>query len=206
MSKLFDLEAPIWGWMNEVADIIILSMLWWISCCGIITIGASTTAVFYVLGKKVRKEPHHVFSDFVKSFRENFKQSIPLTIIYDLAAISCISYGTMIINGLLTPEASSSLIYIVPLAIIMLFAFWNYGSYLWAILSRYEMKTKVLCRTAFNMTHRHLISTVVNTLLCGATVWLMIVFPMAIIVAPGLIILAQSYLMQNLFSRYTTTE
>ena len=55
MSKLFDLDAPIWVWMNEVADIIILSMLWWISCCGIITIGASTTAVFYVLGKKVRK-------------------------------------------------------------------------------------------------------------------------------------------------------
>lgn len=206
MSKLFDLDAPIWVWMNEVADIIILSMLWWISCCGIITIGASTTAVFYVLGKKVRKEPHHVFGDFVKSFKENFKQSIPLTIIYDIAAISCILYGTMIVNALLTPEESSSLVYIVPLALLMLFAFWNYSSYLWAILSRYEMKTKVLCKTAFVMTHRHLLSTIANTLIFVAVIWVLCIAPMLIIVAPGAIILAQSFLMQNLFARYTTTE
>ena len=206
MSKLFDLDAPIWVWMNEVADIIILSMLWWISCCGIITVGASTTAVFYVLGKKVRKEPHHVFGDFVKSFKDNFKQSIPLTIIYDIAGISCIAYGYMIINGIFTPEASSSLVYVIPLAIMMLFAFWNYGSYLWAILSRYEMKTKVLCKTAFVMAHRHLISTIANTLLCVAVIWLLLAYPVFIIVAPGIILLVQSYLMQNLFSRYTTTE
>ena len=112
----------------------------------------------------------------------------------------------MIVNALLTPEESSSLVYIVPLALLMLFAFWNYSSYLWAILSRYEMKTKVLCKTAFVMTHRHLLSTIANTLIFVAVIWVLCIAPMLIIVAPGAIILAQSFLMQNLFARYTTTE
>lgn len=206
MSGFFDLDAPIWAWMNEVADVIILSLLWWICSCGIITIGASTTAVFYVLGKKVRKEQTYVVADFFKSFKQNFKQSIPLTIVYVVAATSCILYGILVIDGILNPEHSSMLKFVIPLAILIVFEFLNYSTYLWAVLSRFDMKTRVLCKTSFVMTHKHLLTTLLNTALYGLAVVLILRFPFLIVVAPGLIILGQSFLMQNLFSHYITSD
>ncbi len=206
MSSFFDLDAPIWGWMNEIADIIILSLLWWICGCGIITIGASTTSVFYVLGKKARKEQTYVVADFFKSFKQNFKQSIPLTIVYVIAAVSCFLYGILVVDGILNPERSSMLKFVIPLTVVIVFEFWNYSTYLWAVFSRFDMKTKSLCKTSFVMTHKHLLTTLANTLLLGIAVFLILKCPFLIIVAPGLIILGQSFLLQNLFSRYITSN
>lgn len=205
MSGLFDLDAPIWVWMGEVADVIILSILWWICSCGIITIGASTTAVFYVLGKKVRKESTYVVADFFKSLKQNLKQSIPLSIIYIIAGFSCILYGVLIVDGLMNKENSSMLKFIIPLAIFIGFEFLNYGTYLWAVLSRFDMKTKRLCQTCFIMTHKHLLTTLLNTVLYALAVVLTLRFPFFIVVAPGVIILGQSFLMQSLFLRYVTS-
>lgn len=129
MSSLFDLDAPIWVFMSEVADVIILAVLWWVCCLGVVTIGASTSAVYYVLGKKVRKEPTYVGADFFKSFKQNFKQSIPLTIIYVIAGVSCLLYGVMLVEGLLNPESSKILPFVIPVAIIILFEFVNFGAY-----------------------------------------------------------------------------
>lgn len=206
MSGLFDLDAPIWVWMGEVADVIILSMLWWICCCGIITVGASTTAVFYVLGKKVRKEPTYVVADFFKSFKQNLKQSIPLSIIYIVAAVSCVLYGILVVDGLLHQERSGMLKFVIPLAVLIGFEFLNYSTYVWAVFSRFDMKTRALCKTSFIMTHKHLLTTLMNTLLYGLAVVLILKFPFLIVVAPGLIILGQSFLMQNLFSHYITSD
>lgn len=206
MSGLFDLDAPIWVWMGEVADVIILSMLWWLCCCGIITVGASTTAVFYVLGKKVRKEQTYVVADFFKSFKQNLKQSIPLSMIYIVAAVSCGLYGILVVDGFLNPERSSMLKFVIPLAVLIGFEFLNYSTYVWAVFSRFDMKTRALCKTAFIMTHKHLLTTLMNTVIYGVAVALIIRFPFLIVVAPGLIILGQSFLMQNLFAHYITSD
>lgn len=204
MGSLFNLDAPIWGWMSEVADVIILTFLWWLCCIPVVTIGASTTAFFYVMGKKVRKENTYVARDFLKSFKQNFKQSLPITIIMLIALISASLYAFMTIEGLLLQ--ATSLKWIIPITVIFIFEVVNIFTYLWAILSRFDMKTKVLLKTALVLTHKHLFTTIANTFVFVITGYLIFRLPFLIVFAPGIIVTLSSFLMQNLFSQYITSE
>lgn len=204
MGSLFNLDAPIWVWMSEVADVIILTFLWWLCCIPIVTIGASTTAFFYVMGKKVRKENTYVVRDFFKSFKQNFKQSLLITIIMLIALVSASLYAFMTIEGLLLQ--ATSLKWIIPITVIFIFEVVNIFTYLWAILSRFDMKTKVLVKTALVLTHKHLITTIANTFVFVITGYLIFRLPFLLVFAPGIIVTLSSFLMQNLFSRYITSD
>lgn len=204
MGSLFNLDAPIWVWMSEVADVIILTFLWWLCCIPIVTIGASTTAFFYVMGKKVRKENTYVVRDFFKSFKQNFKQSLLITIIMLIALVSASLYAFMTIEGLLLQ--ATSLKWIIPITVIFIFEVVNIFTYLWAILSRFDMKTKVLVKTALVLTHKHLITTIANTFVFVITGYLIFRLPFLVVFAPGIIVTLSSFLMQNLFSRYITSD
>jgi len=202
MSSIFNLDAPIWVFMSEVADMIILALLWWICCLGIITMGASTTALYYVLGKKIRKEQTYVAKDFFKSFTQNFKQSVPLSVVVSIAFVSLAMYISFIIGSVLSGEEGSYLKFIVPITIIFAFEVFNFHTYIWALLSRFDMPTKGLIKTAFIMTHRHLIVTVWNLVVIGIVVYGIIKFPILIVVAPALIVFGQSYMIQPVFTGY----
>lgn len=204
MGGLFNLDAPIWVWMSEVADIIILTFLWWLCCIPVVTIGVSTTAFFYVMGKKVRKENTYVVKDFFKSFKQNFKQSILLTIVMLIACVSAGLYAFMTIEGLLLQAAS--LKWIIPVTVIFIFEVVNIFTYLWALLSRFDMKTKVLVKTALVLTHKHLLTTIANTLVFVITGYLIFKMPVLFVFAPGIIVALSSFLMQNLFAHYITSD
>ncbi len=206
MSGIFNLDAPIWVFMGEVADIIILGLLWWIGCLGIITMGSSTTALYYVLGKKMRKEPTYVVKDFFKSFKQNFRQSVPLSIFVTIAFISLALYISFIIGAIYSGEESSYLKYIVPITLLFGFEVINIHSYSWALLSRFEMTTKAVLKTAFIMTHRHLLTTVWNLVMIGIVIFAIVKFPLIIIVAPSLIVFGQSYILQPLFTSYIVAK
>ncbi len=202
MSSIFDLDAPIWAFMGEVADIIILALLWWIGCLGIVTIGASTTALYYVLGKKARKETTYVAKDFFKSFKQNFRQSVPLSILVSMGFVSFILYCSFIIEGVFIEAYASSLKYIVPITIVFAFELFNFTAYLWALLSRFDMTSKALMKTAMMMTHRHLLTTLGNLGVIGAVAVCIMKFPFMIIVAPSMIVWGQSFMIQNRFTTY----
>lgn len=204
MGNLFNLDAPIWVWMSEVADIIILTFLWWLGCLPIVTIGASTTAFYYVMGKKVRKENTYVLKDFIKSFKQNFKQSLLITIVMLVACVSASLYAFMTIEGLLLKATSTK--WIIPITIIFVFELINIFSYLWATLSRFDMKTKTLIKTSLVLTHKHLLTTLANTFIFIITGYLIFRLPFLIVFAPGIIITLNSFLMQNLFAHYITAD
>ena len=58
-----------------------LNLLWFVCSIPIVTIGASTTALYYAALKVVRDEDSHVGAAFFRSFRQNFKQATVLWLI-----------------------------------------------------------------------------------------------------------------------------
>lgn len=206
MGNLFDLDAPIWAWMTEVADIMILSVLWWFCSVPIITSGASTTALFYVIGKKVRKEQTYVVKDFFKSFKGNFKQTIPLTILMVVAFCSAGLYAFMVIQNILAQDPEGMLKIVLPITILFVFEVVNLFTYLWAILSRFDMKSKQLIKTTFIMTHKHLLTTILITAMYSVGVYLIFKIPALFLLAPGVIVFGASFFVQPIFSRYIETS
>ncbi|MCM1135727.1 MAG: YesL family protein [Clostridium sp.] len=87
MGRLFDLESPLFSGLNKMADLIYLNILTLICCIPIITIGASMTALNYVVLKMVRNEDSHLTRSYFKSFKQNFKQATVIWLIILLAII-----------------------------------------------------------------------------------------------------------------------
>ena len=75
-------DNPIMRGMGRIADFIILNLLWIVCSIPIITIGASTTALYTVMLKLVKNE-----EGFLKAFKENFKQSTIMWVIFLLLGI-----------------------------------------------------------------------------------------------------------------------
>lgn len=81
LEKMFNYENPVWQFMNRVADLLILNILFLLFSVPIITIGASYTALSYTMLKIVRKEDTYVWRDFWSSFKSNFKQATAMWLI-----------------------------------------------------------------------------------------------------------------------------
>ena len=81
------IDNPIMRGMGRLADFIILNLLWVVCSIPIITIGASTTALYTVMMKLVKNEEGYIAKGFLKAFKENFKQSTIMWIIFLLISI-----------------------------------------------------------------------------------------------------------------------
>ena len=73
--------------IGKIGDLICLNVLWLICCIPVITIGASTTALYTVMLRLVRNEEGYIFRGFFKAFKLNFKQSTIIWIILLLLGI-----------------------------------------------------------------------------------------------------------------------
>ena len=56
MAKLFDYNNIVWRFMGRVADLFFLTLLWAIGSLPLVTMGASTTALYYVALKMVKNQ------------------------------------------------------------------------------------------------------------------------------------------------------
>lgn len=82
-----------------MGKLIALNLLWMITCIPVITIGASTTALFYCTLKLHKDKDISAWKFFWKSFRSNFLQSTAIWVLILVAAallwLERIAIGTM---------------------------------------------------------------------------------------------------------------
>ena len=133
MGRFFDLDSPLMSALNKLADLIILNILVIICSLPVFTIGASMTALHYVVLKMVRNEEGYIIKSFFKSFKQNFRQA---TIIW---LILLVLIGVLIGDFLILRFSAVALpqwlhIVILAIAIILLFA----TVHLFPVLSRFE--------------------------------------------------------------------
>jgi uncharacterized membrane protein YesL len=76
------MNRPFWKVFGAIGDFFVLNCFWLLGCLPIVTIGTSTTAIFYVFLKRRRGEGGPLWGMYKKSFRENLKQSIFIWLIF----------------------------------------------------------------------------------------------------------------------------
>ena len=85
MNRLFAIDGWLYSVMNLIADLVILNLLWLICSLPLFTIGASTTAVYYVLFKRKQEEGGSIVKLFFHAFKENFLVSAGSGLIFFVA-------------------------------------------------------------------------------------------------------------------------
>lgn len=94
--KILDIDGPLIQFLSKMADLMWLNILTMICCIPIVTAGASLTALNYMALKIVRNEERYITRGFFKAFKENFKQSTVIWLIFlFVAGVLAVDYRIM---------------------------------------------------------------------------------------------------------------
>ena len=133
MGRFFDLDSPFMRVLNRVADLMILNLLMIVCCIPVITIGASVTAMHYVLLKMIRGEDGYLIRGFFKSFKENFKQATLIWLL--LLVVIAVYIGDAVIfsfSGIVFPKPLVIAVAAVGVVIFLI------AMYVFPLLARFE--------------------------------------------------------------------
>lgn len=78
MKGLFSFDGPLYRFCVLIYETFMLNLLWILGSLPLLTIGVSTSALYYVYGKKVRGDSYNIYKDFVKGYKGSFKQAFPI--------------------------------------------------------------------------------------------------------------------------------
>ena len=163
MKGFFSLESPLFRFIDTVANIFILTVIWTICSIPIVTIGASTTALFYVTLRMVHNEESYVSKNFWKGFRTNFKQATLLWLRFIpfilLLGFAYYSYFYMMKD--LAPS------WILPLLIAFTLFLTAYMMYAFALLARYENTNAQILKNAMILMFKYLVRTILMMFAIG---------------------------------------
>lgn len=180
-----------------ISDIAILSILWFVGCLPIVTVGASTTALFYVCGKKVKGDEIRIVTEFVKSYKQNFVQSLGLTVILAILWYSSVTYFMMSFGSLEGGFSISAVVMIIVAFEVMMLTV-----YMCALLAKYDLKTITIVKNSFLFTHAYFMESVKAFGLIVGMLFCLIFVPGLVIVLPGGIALTASIFVRNSIHKY----
>lgn len=195
------MDNPVWQFMGKLVDVFIITILWFVCCIPIFTIGPASTAVYYVTLKLVRDEESYTIRSFFKSFKENFKQGVVIGLImtflllffiYDIYAYFMMGTQVTYILGIL-------FIGIFLLYLIMLV-------YVYPLQARFYNKIRFTMRNALLIGVKHIFRSLAMLLIAAAVIVGCLFFPPLILLSYGLIAFLQSYFLVRIFDKYMPEE
>jgi len=127
---------------TKVVYYLYVHLLMTICCIPIITVGASLTAMHYVLLKLHKDEEGNVTKTFFLSFKENFKQATCLWLIY-FVATSVLAFD---VYFMLVEEQPVIMVVLTFVLCIVLLASMCWG---FVLLSRYQNTVRMTLRNSF---------------------------------------------------------
>jgi uncharacterized membrane protein YesL len=198
MKQLFNLDNPVWRFIGNIADMFLLSVLWYLSCLPVFTVGCGTTAMYYVTLKMTRNLEGYTCRSFVQAFKANFKQAARLTLLFlaigaMLAAdlYWCLNSGDTSTVILLPTFGIAALLYLLNLA------------FLFPFLARCENTDKAILKMNFALSLRNFLP-LLSVILVTAGIFgigLFLFWPL-LLIAPGLSAYLNSYLFNRIFDKH----
>lgn len=130
--RLFSTDSPFYKFMSRLLDMLKLNFLWIIFSLPIVTIGASTVAAYTVTLKMVDEAEGYVGKQFLKAFKANLKQGIPL----GLLALVC-TYSVYLDFEFFNKLPDNPMVFLI-IGIVAAFIFYMHFIYAFALSARYE--------------------------------------------------------------------
>ena len=202
MSRAFNFEGPVFTFLSRLADLFWLNLLFIVCCIPVITIGAATTALYYVTLKMAKDEEWYITRSYFKSFKENFKQATVIWIGFLVVGMIMIT-DLRIVNGGNTAEILSSpalgnvimvAVFLMGIVILMV------GTYIFPILAQFDNTIKNTAKNAFLISIRHLPYTIAMLVITAIPVVLIWFFP-ALFILVLIMFSATAYFNSKLFNK-----
>ena len=154
--KKFGIDNPFFGFMGRVGDILILNILFVVTCIPVVTIGTSLCAMYQVALRMARKESNYVVREYFRAWKEEWKQSTIIWLI--LFAVCCLLVFDVIVGrdmwDLLNAAVGA-----------LLFVWGMIFTYVFAVQARFANTVRNTLKNAMYMAVRHFPFTVLMMVL-----------------------------------------
>lgn len=189
--------------MNVFADCLLLGALWIITSIPIITMGASSTALYYTVNKCIRNGKSYVWKEYFPAFKNSFKKTTLIWLIFLVLAVFLFLDVNLMRQALKQEMPLGTLYYffLILSAVALAWAF-----YVFPYLARFEGGIREVLKKAFvfmivNMGWSALLVVlfVACVLICNKIQSLIILFP-------GGFGIVQNMILERIFRKYMRPE
>ena len=188
--------------LSKICDIVCLNVLWLVCSLPIITIGASSAALYYATVKSVKNRNGYAVQEFFRSFRQNLVPGMVLWLI--ILAVSVILRLNI---GILMAKASGY----VGLFFICLYAaaaiyIGMAACYLFPALSRFDMSPGWLLKLSLYMVVRYFLTTLALALVLACMGAFAYRIPILIFFIPGPVAFLFSEFLERVLKKHEPSD
>lgn len=199
---MFQQDSTLVSFLNKIADMVILSVLWCLHCLPILTAGAACAALYHTTVKVIRQGRGYAFSAFRDSFRANLRQSLlpTLLLIVGFATFGCTCYVCW-----QRPESMIADIYVIfsILCLILLLIAWIH---LFPLIGRFRLRRAELFTLIVRLSFAHPVRNFLLLCVLLLALELAIYYPPFLFIVPSGLFWLASYIQEPMFRRHINFE
>ncbi len=203
MNDFFNYDGPFFRVLNRIGDLVILNLLWILCCIPIVTIGASTTALYYNTIKMAAGEESYIARGFFRSFRENFRQS---TIIWLIMLVTGCLVAFDLYASLYWEWDPTLEMILVPVSFIATLIWLMIFVYVFPLQCKFVNPIKATFKNALILGFAHLPSTILFIAVLVASVvgvWsIPMLFPVWLVIGAAAEAFGLSFVYKRIFNIY----
>ena len=199
----FNFDNKLFVALGKVVDCAILSVLWLVCCLPVITIGVSSTALYYTVHKSIRGNRGYTTKNFFHAFKDNFKPAT-LSWIVTLAVQIILAMDAYITWQVLQTGNNMGAFFYFFLILIVFSIGWVI--YTFAYIARFENTVKITLKNAILMELRHLPWSLLIIILLLLAIFLTWLIPSFVFLMPACIVLIFDLILERIFRMYMSPE
>ena len=196
MRNIFDLDGPFNKYGGLLADTVIVSIMWILFSIPLITIGASTTAMFFVTTRRIANREGYITSDFWQAFKDNFGKATVLWLFV------VILYAILLFNILNMGAVGNFSVWLAPAQLIMMLIIALMCMFMFPMCARFQMGAFQIIKSSFFMAIRHLFTSLTCLILLFALIMTMFFTEIMVFFIPGIFGMLSSHLIMRVFKKY----
>ena len=199
MMRIFDIDGPIYRMMLTLTNMLVLSFCWIIgTVIGLgLTVGVSTVAAFDVGLKMVENKEGYVARQFIKAYKKNLKQGIPLGL------MAAVAFYTVYLDFELFHKIENASIFLLIWGFLSGAIFFCAFVYAFALSARYVNTLKNTISNSFRIATRYagrtVLLAIVLAILACAFIWNLTLMFIGLIIGPSAYILTISMFARPIF-------
>lgn len=197
-GSLFRYKGTLWHVLNNITDVMGLSILWAFCSLPVVTFGAATTALYDTVVHSIRFGEQERYRRFFRTFKNELLISSLTTLLWGaLAAVGIIllrRLADMSVESFSAGIAAYTYFFVLMLLL-------GVCCWVFPILSRFSFSFVSLNLTALKFTFAHLPTTIVLVALTVGAVYLSAMYILALLVAPAMLMLLWSFFIERIFKK-----
>lgn len=197
--SIFRPYGPVWNFFNAITDVLLLSLLWCLCSLPLVTLGASTTALYDAAVHGIRYREPGLYRRFFQTFRREWKTATAVTLLWGLVLLFGV-YVLALLDEAAAQSATAGVVaggYRVLMGIPLTAACWSC-----MLLSRFTYQFRSLTANALRFLPVHLPSSLVIGVFTWLVCWYCSSYPIALTFAPAVTAIVWSLAAEPVFKKY----